>query len=137
MSQDFVESFMWRMLKHFAKKIRVIFKQEIAKRNTASTNENTTNVKTELNAKTEAGESSKKSENNEESKNSTEETKSELVDSNEEKPLETDQNSNNNTWLKNILENNEIFFHFTIFFLWITISALNIPIVLTWAHNYK
>lgn len=32
---------------------------------------------------------------------------------------------------------NTIFFHSTIFFLWCLVTILNIPAVLTWAHNFK
>lgn len=40
------------------------------------------------------------------------------------------------SWFE-ILENDEIFFHFTIFLLWSIVTFINIPVVLTWAHNYK
>lgn len=40
-------------------------------------------------------------------------------------------------WWEKLLENNEIFFHFTIFLLWSIVAIINIPVVLTWAHDYK
>lgn len=30
-----------------------------------------------------------------------------------------------------------IFFHFTVFILWLLVTALCIPSVLTWAHNFR
>ncbi|XP_017776113.1 PREDICTED: GPI inositol-deacylase [Nicrophorus vespilloides] len=39
--------------------------------------------------------------------------------------------------LKEIAQNNEIFFHFTIFLLYLFVTILNIPSLLTWAHNFK
>ena len=41
------------------------------------------------------------------------------------------------TLLKQISNNNEIYFHTTIFSLWVLITCLNVPFVLTWAHNFK
>ncbi|KAK4874324.1 hypothetical protein RN001_013684 [Aquatica leii] len=35
------------------------------------------------------------------------------------------------------LDYNAIFFHFSIFLLWCIVTAINIPSVLTWAHNFK
>lgn len=40
-------------------------------------------------------------------------------------------------WIKEAMENNEIFFHFTMFLLYLSVAVLNIPSVLTWARNYK
>lgn len=34
-------------------------------------------------------------------------------------------------------EHSGIFFHFSIFLLWFIVTGLNIPSVLTWAHNFK
>lgn len=31
----------------------------------------------------------------------------------------------------------EIHFHFTLFLMWLLVAALNIPSVLTWAHNFQ
>ncbi|XP_076262725.1 GPI inositol-deacylase isoform X1 [Rhynchophorus ferrugineus] len=40
--------------------------------------------------------------------------------------------------LKDIFEtNSSLFFHSSMFFIWFTVMALNIPAVLTWAHNFK
>lgn len=33
--------------------------------------------------------------------------------------------------------NNSLFFHSSMFFIWFTVMVLNIPAVLTWAHNFK
>lgn len=145
MSQDLVESFMWRMLKNFAEKIKAIFKQQ--KRNNVTVNKNVSNTKTETSIQGQIGETSKEI-NNDELKDDTEGLQSEsvmlnqkdtdkLINQRVERTLETDQHMNNNSWLKNLLENNDISFHFTIFFLWIIVSILNVPAVLTWAHNYK
>lgn len=53
-----------------------------------------------------------------------------------------DNNSNNNNtnvsgWFAEIFENNELYFHITMFMLWTAVAILNAPIVLTWARNYK
>lgn len=33
--------------------------------------------------------------------------------------------------------NNPIYFHATLFMLWTIVAAINVPSVLTWAHNFK
>ncbi|CAG9863163.1 unnamed protein product [Phyllotreta striolata] len=48
--------------------------------------------------------------------------------------------SNDETLLGNLdlsTSYNSIFFHSTIFFLWVIVTVINIPAVLTWAHNFK
>lgn len=49
--------------------------------------------------------------------------------------------SNNQQIQKNlsfetITDNNELYFHFTMFCLWFLVTCINVPIVLTWAHNF-
>lgn len=39
--------------------------------------------------------------------------------------------------LQEIAENNELYFHFTLFSLWFLITCINVPVVLTWAHSFK
>ncbi|KAI4456728.1 negative regulator of vesicle formation-related [Holotrichia oblita] len=39
--------------------------------------------------------------------------------------------------LEEITDNNELYFHFTIFCLWFLVTCINIPTVLMWAHNFK
>lgn len=41
------------------------------------------------------------------------------------------------SWLNELLENNEIYFHFSIFLLYFLVTLLNLPSVLTWAHNFR
>lgn len=69
-------------------------------------------------------------------------TKQEVEESSETSTNETNipsNGSNQNTsqsWSE-LLKNDEIFFHFTIFLLWSVITFINVPVVLAWAHNYK
>lgn len=35
------------------------------------------------------------------------------------------------------LDYSSIFYHFSIFLLWCIVACLNLPYVLTWAHNFK
>ncbi|KAJ8975495.1 hypothetical protein NQ317_016371 [Molorchus minor] len=46
----------------------------------------------------------------------------------EEKPIEENELSSSY---------NSIFFHSTLFFIWFLIAIINVPAVLTWAHNFK
>ncbi|KAI4456726.1 negative regulator of vesicle formation-related [Holotrichia oblita] len=39
--------------------------------------------------------------------------------------------------LEEITDNNELYFHFTIFCLWFLVTCINIPTALMWAHNFK
>lgn len=39
--------------------------------------------------------------------------------------------------LEEITDNNELYFHFTLFCLWFLVTCINIPTVLMWAHNFK
>ncbi|XP_050306379.1 GPI inositol-deacylase [Anthonomus grandis grandis] len=40
--------------------------------------------------------------------------------------------------LKDLRETNDkIFFHSSMFFIWVFVAALNVPAVVTWAHNYR
>lgn len=49
-----------------------------------------------------------------------------------------EEESNERRPLKDLTEtNNAIFFHSSIFFIWVFVTILNIPAVLTWAHNFK
>lgn len=49
-----------------------------------------------------------------------------------------EEESNERRPLKDLTEtNNAIFFHSSIFFIWVFVTVLNIPAVLTWAHNFK
>ncbi|GJQ72189.1 hypothetical protein Trydic_g3281 [Trypoxylus dichotomus] len=48
--------------------------------------------------------------------------------------------SESNTLLSSvgeIIENSELYFHFTIFCLWFLVTCINFPTVLRWAHNFK
>nr|XP_022917205.1 GPI inositol-deacylase [Onthophagus taurus] len=62
-------------------------------------------------------------------------------DDNEDKPTTSDKKEDENEGifllLREVLENNELFFHFTMFSLWFLVTCINIPTTLTWAHNFK
>ncbi|KAJ8935241.1 hypothetical protein NQ314_012916 [Rhamnusium bicolor] len=53
----------------------------------------------------------------------------EQSENNEEKPKKSENELSNSY--------NSIFFHSTLFFIWCIITVINIPAVLTWAHNFK
>lgn len=37
----------------------------------------------------------------------------------------------------NSIDHSEMHFHFSLFLLWFVVAALNVPSVLTWAHNFQ
>lgn len=112
MSQDVIESLVWRMVKTIGIKLKHIFSKK------KTTKEKDIQV-TQLEAI---------------SLNKSDVSNKENITSTKEKAEEENQSVN---WLDELLEHNEIYFHFTIFLLLTLISMLNIPSVLTWAHNFK
>ncbi|KAF2882737.1 hypothetical protein ILUMI_23470 [Ignelater luminosus] len=48
-----------------------------------------------------------------------------------------EENNEQNNVRNEPAEHSSIFFHFSIFLLWFIVTGLNIPSVLTWAHNFK
>lgn len=107
MSQEFVEQLVWNMVNKFILRVKSSFKKK--KPETQQPKEN----------KTLAVEESSENSKSEEEKNKNEEIAASTEQKNDE-VLDT-----------------AIFFHFTIFLLWLLVAGLCIPSVLTWAHNFK
>lgn len=59
-----------------------------------------------------------------------------VSESNRSADVQTEQ-STSDSFIEEITENNELYFHFTLFCLWFLVTCINIPTVLTWAHNFK
>lgn len=61
----------------------------------------------------------------------------------EKKPIEPSTSKGNEVAVENkpaevvqLPSLSPLFFHFTIFLLWCIVAALNVPYILTWAHNF-
>lgn len=64
--------------------------------------------------------------------------KNEIIKDSEVKSEEKlDDTKEEISWLNELLQHDEFFFHFTLFLFWAMVAGLNIPSVLTWAHNFK
>ncbi|KAF5288458.1 hypothetical protein FQR65_LT02110 [Abscondita terminalis] len=136
MSQDYVEKIVLRLFKYFAKKFRSAPAQETDLEETESS-QNLESSDAEDDIK-----ESKNSECNEEE--NAEDGHVEIVeelsiqDVPEGEVNEIEQNVDENVAVPSEDDYNDgIFFHFTIFMLWFILAALNVPSVLTWAHNFK
>ncbi|XP_066254191.1 GPI inositol-deacylase [Euwallacea similis] len=133
MSQEYVEQVAWFILKSLAKKIRKL----LSKRN-----EEVKEATKKKELKEESSESTLKSERNNTSPD--ERVKSSdlepSADSHEGaiKGTEVEKKKVDIGPLRDITKsNNSIFFHSSMFIIWAFVAALNVPTVITWAHNFK
>lgn len=137
MSQEFVEQWIWNVVKKYAFQIRRYFKNRKSKRNETSTETQGTPVE---NVQT-GGNTHGESEHNTEKEETHENSGEKKTENNTKSATEKEQNSSKTDKSKeskvSISWDTAIFFHFTVFLLWTLVAGLCIPSVLTWAHNFR
>lgn len=167
MSQDYVEHVTWFILKNVARKIRKLFSKkppppqitnnQLTERSEIenereeielSVKDKEEEPDTDITPKTvEANEENDDSEENtmeivekvEENSEEQPNYPSTSEEINEEQPEQKEESENSKGFsFEGLSEtNNAIFFHSSMFFIWVMVMGLNFPAVLTWAHNFK
>lgn len=154
MSQDYVEQVSWFIVKTIAKRIKVLFKKsdqiKTSSENILALEENK-NESTLSCSKTALEEIVEKN-NESKPENVHNGASDETIEENADEAT-IDESENCVTDVKETVEasqpeetqlfqnltdtNNAIFFHSSIFFIWVFVTILNAPAVLTWAHNFR
>lgn len=129
MSQDYVEELIIKIAKYLAKKL----KRNKSSNSTATVNnedvphiENTSEVKNNETVETNTSDINPNTQQTEQVGDVSSET--------EDKGEVPDDGTNTQ---EEIPAHSSIFFHFTIFLIWCIVACLNVPVVLTWARNFK
>lgn len=112
LSQDYIEEWVW----NFMKKLRNKFKKP---RSNTSKEEN----------------DDKRVKSNEDDEASMSTTKAKVDD--DENDSKKDENQINSDVNESLSAHNVIFFHATLFMIWTLVTLINVPFVITWAHNFK
>ncbi|XP_066139932.1 GPI inositol-deacylase [Euwallacea fornicatus] len=134
MSQEYVEQVAWFILGSLARKIRRLLskRNEGLKEATESTGLEEKSLKSTLTSERNDVSSDERVENSDlETAADGHEGASEETEVEENKEIDARP-------LEDLTEsNNSIFFHSSMFVIWAFVAALNVPAVLTWAHNFK
>ncbi|KAL1488926.1 hypothetical protein ABEB36_014713 [Hypothenemus hampei] len=146
MSQEYVEQVAWFLLKHLAKKIKKTFCKSKNEKNLVNKEESKEQSSNEEVKKIENDETCQPPEgdrNNEDLPDTTN-IGQDSGDHNQEQRIlnsqeeSNEQSSRDRELAKDIVQtHNVIFFHSSMFFIWTFVTVLNIPSVLTWAHDFK